>query len=539
MSSTLTCPKCQNEIEISEVMKAQLGDSIRKEVVSEYEDKLTTECTKAREKAKQEIAVTLKDRDQQIKELNVQVLTSQEKELQLLKQQREVAQQREQLEQEKEQIHQQYQADFDKQRQKIAEEAAQKTKDRISVEMKDRDEQINEMATQLKTAQEDAVSFRKAQREIEQLKADREKDKEAIKQQLNAEMSEEKDKAIQEAVNKAKAQQTLELKDRDGQLVEMRQKLDEADERELLMRKRERELQDRAEKVDLEVSRKMEQERKEVREATLKEAAEHQDLELKQRDQVIESMRKQLQEAQRKAEQGSQQAQGEVLELALEDLLKSLFPGDAIEPVPKGVKGADVVQRVVDENGNECGVILWESKRTKNWSGTWLPKLREDVRQAGASCAILVSEALPDSIKNFGPLDGVWVTSWSCSTGIAYVMRAGIIEAGRARKALEGQHGKMEQVYNYLAGQQFYNRVAGIVEAFGSLEEDLLSEKKAMQKQWAKRDMHIKLAVANTTGLYGDLQGVIGSSLKEIAGISLLAPEGEEQSSNKTSDSDN
>jgi hypothetical protein len=529
MSNTITCPKCQNEIEISEVMEAQLGASIRTEVAAEYEDKLTAERKRAEEKAQQKLAVELKDRDQQINELNTQVQASQEKELQLLKQQREITQQRQQLDQEREQIHQQVQADFDKQKQKIAEEASQKTKGQMAVEMKDRDEQIKEMTTRLKTAQEDGVSLRKAQREIEQLNADREKDKEEIKQQLNAELAKDKEKAIQAAVDKAKAQQTLELKDRDDQLVEMSKKLKEADERELVMRKRERELQERAEKVDLEVCRKMEEERKQVRESTLKEAAEQQDLKLQQKDQLIESMRKQLQEAQRKAEQGSQQAQGEVLEVALEDLLKSLFPGDVIEPVPKGVKGADVVQRVMDENGNECGVILWESKRTKNWSGTWLPKLREDVRQAGAACAILVSEALPDTIKNFGPLDGVWVSSWSCATGIAYVMRAGMVEAGRARKALEGQHGKMEQVYNYLSGQQFYNRVAGIVEAFGSLEEDLQSEKKAMQKQWAKREMHLKLAVANTTGLYGDLQGVIGSSLKEIEGISLLALEGGEE----------
>jgi hypothetical protein len=535
MSNTIICPKCQSEIEISEVMKAQLGDSIRTEVAAEYESKLTAECAKAEEKAQQKVAVELKDRDQQIKELGVQVQASQEKELQLLKQQREIAQQRQKLEQEKEQIRQEVQDDFDKQKQTLAEEAAQKAKDQLSVEMTDRDEQIKEMATQLKTAQEDAVSLRKAQREIERLNTDREKDKEEIRQQLSIQLAKDKEQAIQEAVGKAKTQQTLELKDRDDQLVDMRKKLAEADARELAMRKRERELQERAEKVDLEVSRKMEQERKQVRELTLKEAAEQQELELKQRDQVIESMRKQLQEAQRKADQGSQQAQGEVLELALEDLLKSLFPGDTIEPVAKGVKGADVIQRVVDENGNECGVILWESKRTKNWSATWLPKLREDVRQASASCAILVSEALPDTIKNFGPLDGVWVTSWSCATGIAYVMRAGIIEAGRARKALEGQHGKMEQVYNYLSGQQFYNRVAGIVEAFGSLEEDLISEKKAMQKQWAKREMHLKLAVANTTGLYGDLQGVIGSSLKEIEGISLLALEGKEEDTNTQS----
>jgi len=349
-----------------------------------------------------------------------------------------------------------------------------------------------------------------------------------IRQEMTAEYEKKLSTERTRALEKAKQEIAVELKDRDQQLTEMRQKLKAADERELQMRRRERELQERAEKVDLEVSRKMEEQRRQVRESALKEAAEQQDLKLKQKDQVIESMRKQLEEAQRKAEQGSQQAQGEVLELALEDLLTGLFPGDAIEPVPKGVKGADVVQRVIDENGHACGVILWESKRTKNWSGTWLPKLREDVRQAGASCAILVTEALPETIKNFGPLDGVWVTSWSCATGIAHVMRAGIIEAGRARKALEGQQGKMEQVYRYLASQQFYNRVNGIVEAFRAMEEDLQSEKKAMQKQWAKREMHLKLAVANTTGLHGELQAVIGGSLKEIKGISLLALEGGE-----------
>jgi len=271
------------------------------------------------------------------------------------------------------------------------------------------------------------------------------------------------------------------------------------------------------------VERKLQEELKKVREQALKDSDEQHRLKLMEKEQQVEGLRRQIEELKRKAEQGSQQTQGEVLEIALEELLKTLFPTDSIEPVPKGVLGADVIQRVHDESGMDCGLILWESKRTKHWSKEWLPKLRDDLRAVKASRSVIVSEQLPEPIRYFGQVDGVWVADWACVQPVAMALREGLIAVARGRRATEGQHGKMELVYNYLTGQEFYNRVSGIVEAFMTMRRDLETEKRAYRTAWAKREKQIERVLMSTSGLYGDLQGIIGSTLPEIKGMSLAA----------------
>jgi len=202
-----------------------------------------------------------------------------------------------------------------------------------------------------------------------------------------------------------------------------------------------------------------------------------------------------------------------------------LFPPDSIEPVPKGVRGADVIQRVLDDSGMDCGLILWESKRTRHWSKDWLPKLRDDLRMVGASRSIIVSEQLPEHVRHFGQVDGVWVASWACVHPVAIMLREGLIGVAKSRRALDGQHSKMELVYNYLIGQEFYNRVSGVVEAFMTMRQELEAEKRALNTCWKKREKQLERVLLSTSGLYGDLQGIIGSTLPEIRGMSLAALE--------------
>ena len=273
--------------------------------------------------------------------------------------------------------------------------------------------------------------------------------------------------------------------------------------------------------IDLEVERRLQDASKKVREQALKELDEQHRLKLLEKEQQVDALRRQIEDLKRSAEQGSQQAQGEVLEVALEQLLKDLFATDSIEPVPKGVRGADVIQRVLDESGTDCGLILWESKRTRHWSKDWLPKLRDDLRMVGASRSVIVSEQLPEHIRHFGQVDGVWVVSWACIHPVAVALREGLIAVAKSRRAVEGQHGKMELVYNYLIGQEFYNRVSGIVEAFVTMGQDLEEEKRAFTTRWNKRAKQLARVLDSTSGLYGDLQGIIGRSLPEIKGMSL------------------
>ena len=292
----------------------------------------------------------------------------------------------------------------------------------------------------------------------------------------------------------------------------------------LLMRKQ-RELDDAKRELDLTVEKKIQEGLSSAREQAQKEAEDKLNLKVMEKEQTITAMQKQIEDLKRRAEQGSQQLQGEVQELVLEDLLKAKFPHDTIEPVPKGEHGGDILHRVCGPLGQPCGTILWESKRTKNWSDGWLSKLRDDQRTAKAEVAVIVTQALPKGVETFELIDGVWVVHPRAALPVAVTLRHTVIEVASARKATEGQDSKMEMVYQYLTGPRFRQRVHAIVEAFSTMQEDLDKEKKAITKQWAKREEQIGRVMQSTVGMYGDLQGIAGKSLQEIEGLGFPALE--------------
>ena len=232
-------------------------------------------------------------------------------------------------------------------------------------------------------------------------------------------------------------------------------------------------------------------------------------------------MQRQIEDLKRKAEQGSQQLQGEVQELALERLLRQKFPRDAFDPVPKGEFGGDLIQHVVEPAGQIAGSILWEAKRTKNWSDGWLGKLREDQRAAKADVALIVSHALPKGLQSFDFIEGVWVAEPRCAMPVAIALRESLIALSAARLAGEGQQTKMELVYQYLTGPRFRHRIEAVVEHFSDMQADLDRERKTMMRLWAKREEQIRGVVEATAGLYGDLQGIAGRTLLEIEGLEI------------------
>jgi hypothetical protein len=223
----------------------------------------------------------------------------------------------------------------------------------------------------------------------------------------------------------------------------------------------------------------------------------------------------------RKAEQGSMETQGEVLEQDFEARLKALFVHDDIQPVPKGIKGADLIQSVRTPMGDECGVLLWETKNTKAWSNAWTPKLKDDMIETRASIAVLVSVVLPNGIKRFGQVDGVWVSDPLCAIPLAAVLREQLEAISRERTASTGKNEKMEALYQYLAGVEFKQKIEGIIEAFTSMQEQLNKERRAMEKHWKQREKEIERVVKNTAGLYGDMQGIIGGQIPAIPALEL------------------
>jgi hypothetical protein len=283
--------------------------------------------------------------------------------------------------------------------------------------------------------------------------------------------------------------------------------------------RKQRELEDARREMDLTIERRVQEDLAGARDKAKKEAEEELRLKVLEKDQTITAMQRQIEELKRRAEQGSQQLQGEVQELELEELLRTRFPRDTIQPVPKGEFGGDVLHRVLGPLNQLCGTILWETKRTKNWSDGWLPKLREDQRAAKAEVAVIISHALPRDIETFGLIDGVWIADPKVILPVALSLRQTLIEVAGARQASEGQQTKMEMVYGYLTGPRFRHRVQAIVEAFSSMKDDLDREKKVITRQWAKREEQIDRVMQATVGMYGDLQGIAGKTLQEIEGL--------------------
>jgi len=354
--------------------------------------------------------------------------------------------------------------------------------------------------------------------------------KDNFDQQLAEKLKSERLKIAAAEAEKAKQASALDLEQKSKEieglqeiLKQRNEKLTEAQNAQAEVIRKQRELDDAKREMDLTIEKRIQEGLVEARGQARKEAEEELRLKVSEKEQTIQSMAKQIEDLKRRAEQGSQQTQGEVMELELESVLRSRFPTDLIEPVPKGEFGGDVLQRVRSPLGQICGTILWESKRTKNWADTWLPKLRDDQRSAKAEIAIIVSEALPKDVETFEQKDGVWVTNPRIFLPVAAVLRQTLIEVSQARQAGQGQQTKMEMLYDYLTGPQFRQRVEAIVEAFTTMQEDLDKERKLFTKQWAKREAQIQRVMQSTLGMYGDLQGIAGSSVQEIEGLSLMA----------------
>jgi len=324
-----------------------------------------------------------------------------------------------------------------------------------------------------------------------------------------------------QAEQKARRDFVLERQLLEGQLAEERRKREVAQQAELELRKEKSALEDRARELDLEVARRVDSEKQRLEEVIRRGLAEQQDLKVKEKDKLIDDLRHSLEEARRKSEQGSQQRQGEVLEIDVEAELARRFPHDLVAPVAKGARGADIIHEVRDAALRACGTIVWETKNTRHWHPGWLDKLKEDQRAVGANLAVIVSTALPNGIVEFGRLDGVWVVGLRAWPALALALREQLIEVAFAHAAADGKHEKMEFLYRYLSGDQFRSRIEAMVEGFTELQTGLNRERVAMERIWKEREKHIERVLANTARMYGEVRGIVRSSLPAVAALEL------------------
>lgn len=285
-----------------------------------------------------------------------------------------------------------------------------------------------------------------------------------------------------------------------------------------------RKLRIRDEDREIEMKKKLLQEEDKIKNETRQKFEDEHKFKDLEKDKKLQDALVQVEALKTKIQQGSQQTQGETLELEIESRLIAEFPSDVITEIKKGQRGADALQQVIDKLGRVCGKILWESKNAK-WSEGWLAKLKEDQRQAKSDLAVLVAVHLPESVESFAYRNGVWIVSWKHFIPLAWSLRFNLVSLYHERTSNEGRDEKMKTLYNYLTGHEFKNRVEGIVDAFSNLQEELEKEKRYFNTKWARQEKDIRKVIDHTHGMYGDLQSVIGKSLPEIKSLELESGE--------------
>jgi len=419
--------------------------------------------------------------------------------------------------------------------------AAAEMESRLESRLKEERESIAANATkrvtekydaELKEARADAADKDKRIAEARELEAALRKEREdLVNQKHDLELSvqrrldEERDKIRKEQAERTRNEMTREVDALREDLAAKEKQLSEVQATELELRRDRQKLTEEKEQLELTVQRRVDEERDKVREQTRRERDDEYRLKMAEKEKVISDMQKQLEEARRKAEQGSQQTQGDVAEQDLEALLKAQFPHDDIDPIGKGREGGDRLQRVLVPAGPNGGSILWERKRTKNWSNDWLEKARDDQRAAKANAVVIVTDALPSGVATFDRIDGVWVTSPACAMPLAMALRQALIETAMAHRAMEGRQEKESLVYAHVTGPEFRQRIGLMVEAILSMREQHEKEKTAMRRIWAEREKQFDRLMSGAASIYGGFKGIVGATLPEIAGLALPEPE--------------
>ena len=358
-------------------------------------------------------------------------------------------------------------------------------------------------------AQEEALKEQKEKFEEEikkatqiQLKAERVKLQENLRKEILDEQSESM--ALLQKQLEEKSNQVKELNVAKAQIGQLQREKEEMESAIMA-------------KAELALNEKLKLEKEKIQKAT----DEQNELKLRQKDEQLRQLQEQLQIAQRKAEQGSMQLQGEVQELAIEEWLKEKYPFDTIDEVKKGARGADCMQIVHTRESQNCGKIYYESKRTKDFQKSWIEKFKADMREKGADIGVLVTDVMPNDMQRMGLYEGIWICSFEEFKGISAVLREQIIKIHHAMKSQENKTDKMSLLYGFLTSNEFKMQIEAIVEAFTTMQSDLDSEKRSMQRIWKQREKQIEKVLDNTINMYGSIRGIAGNAIGNIKALEL------------------
>lgn len=388
---------------------------------------------------------------------------------------------------------------------------------------------------ELKKVLEDAAENAKREREaaLALTKKHLDGEKELLKREAAAELELEKKRLESEALSaqkKSAAQQEMLIKQlRDDAAAERESKKQlEADSAKLrldltqLMQSLRDEKKARVE-AELEAQKKLAAEEAKIREEAAKAADERQRLNIAAKEKQLQDALKVNEELQRKLSQGSQQMQGEVMELDLERSLADTFRDDELTPVAKGVNGADISQTVRSPRGTACGVILWEIKRTKHWTDSWIPKLKADLRASKANVPVIVTEAMPKQIEHdMGQLDGVWICKPRLALILATLLRKSLLEVGAQKALAQNRGSKADALYSFVTSHEFAQQIESMVETYQEMTSQVQKERVAYEKLWSQREKQAQKLFMGTANIIGGMQGHIGqASMPRIKGLEL------------------
>ncbi|WQY70952.1 DUF2130 domain-containing protein [Helicobacter pylori] len=343
----------------------------------------------------------------------------------------------------------------------------------------------------------------------------------AVKQASTLVLQDERAKIIEEARKNAFLEQQKGLELLQKELDEKSKQVQELHQKEAEIERLKRENNEAESRLKAENEKKLNEKLDLEREKIEKALHEKNELKFKQQEEQLEMLRNELKNAQRKAELSSQQFQGEVQELAIEEFLRQKFPLDSVEEIKKGQRGGDCIQVVHTREFQNCGRIYYESKRTKEFQKTWVEKLKSDMREIGADMGVIVSEALPKEMERMGLFEGVWVCSFEEFKGLSAVLREGVIQVSLAKKSQENKGDKVNLLYHYLTSSEFSMQVNAIIEGFEQLRADLESEKRAMARIWKSREKQMEKVFEGTINMYGSIKGIAGNVIGQVKALEL------------------
>ncbi|MBI5358209.1 DUF2130 domain-containing protein [Candidatus Amesbacteria bacterium] len=469
MNNQIKCPYCNKSFEPTDAYKHELEEKLHREVQGKHQE----EIAKLKHE-KQELAVA---KDKELENAKKQVAEAVR------------------LEVEKK-IKQELQKEMEATQKQADTQAKQNTK--LQEQLEEQSKIVGEMKSEkdkLRVAHE------------QELEETRKKTTETVRKEAEDKIRQELETKITSVQDEAQA--------REKQNTELQEQV-----RETL--KQMRELKDEKDSLSIEYEKKLLEGQDKIKQTAKREAQEELGLRIAEKDKKLQDAEKQILELQRKIQQGSQQLQGEVQELKLEELLGAEFPFDEIKEVPKGIGGADVLQVVRTQTGMACGTIIWESKRTKNWSPGWIQKLIEDQRAVKADVAVLVSNVLPQGVTAFGMIESVFVVDLQSAMSLAFLLRQQLMKVYAAHVANNNKATKAEVVYNYLISNEFKQRIDAWVEYFRDRQEKINKERMYFNKKWQEEEKSIHKVIETTAGIYGDLQGLTGNALPRVSNFELL-----------------